>query len=59
MIHEERSPSEPGPTEASSAEASESIPDRIQALREKTSRLSATLDGIEKSLQEAAGETKE
>jgi hypothetical protein len=54
MIHKERAPSEPGSTEASG-----SIPDRIQALREKTSKLSETLDGIDRDLREAVGETKE
>jgi len=36
-----------------------SIHDRVQRLREEASQLSETLEGVEKSLQEAAGESKE
>jgi hypothetical protein len=36
-----------------------SIHDRVQKLREEASQLSETLEGVEKNLQEAAGESKE
>ena len=35
------------------------IRDRVQTLRKKASKLSETLDRVEKSLQEAASEAKE
>jgi hypothetical protein len=59
MIQEQHSPSEPGSTEASSAADRGSLPHRIQALGDKASELSETLDRIEKNLQEAAGESKD
>ncbi len=36
-----------------------SIHDRVQKLREEASQLSETFEGVEKSLREAAGESKE
>jgi mannose/fructose-specific phosphotransferase system component IIA len=59
MTEENRSQSDFAPTDSQAARETATISDRVQALREKASKLSETLDSVEKSLREAAGETKE
>jgi hypothetical protein len=45
--------------EPRSAAGRGSVADRVEALREKTNKLSETVDRVEQTLQEAAGEFKE
>jgi hypothetical protein len=46
-------------SEGESRSAGGSISDQVQTLREKVSNLSETLIGVEETMREAAGESKE
>jgi hypothetical protein len=59
MNDQNRSRSDSAATNSQAAPEGPNISDRVQTLREKTSKLSETLNGIERDLREAAGETKE
>lgn len=59
MTDQNRSRSDSAATSSQTARETTNICDRVQTLREKTRRLSETLDSVERDLREAAGETKE
>jgi hypothetical protein len=58
MAQENESRFERDSTELESGTETGNIRDRVQRLREKASELAETLDGVEKNLQEAAGQSK-
>jgi hypothetical protein len=59
MTEENCSQSEPSSTASQRAGETGNIRDCVQALREKANKLSETLGRVEKSLEEAAGDSKE
>ena len=59
MTDGNRAQSEPNSSASQPVGEGGSLHDRVQTLRERASKLSETLDGVEMSLREAAGEAKE